>query len=328
MLKVSVLVCVYNGGQTIRACIESLLNQDFDPKQYEIVVVENGSTDDTTAIIEEYPVKLFHNTVRGLARARNFGIGKAEGEIIAMIDADCIADPQWLSELVKFYDDPEIGGVGGEIKDFVHEKRTPEEVFAAQSQPLKQFHGGDNEYLPRLAGANFSFRRSVLVELNGFNPQVPTGEDVDMSWRVQIDGKKKLAYAPKAIVFHHHRSTRTGLARQFRQYGFGEIMLDTMYGKQPGYPRTLGFQIRRISGQIMALGRYVVSMVIRRIRWWRGKATAYDLLVPELSFLIESNNILGKFEALVKSRLMTSPASILKDDPDAYVDRFFQSRKE
>ena len=90
---VSIIIGVYNGADTIAACLESLLSQNYPADAYDIIVVENGSTDSTTEIVERYPVRLYHNSIRGLAAARMFGIARSEAEIVAFTDADCIADP-------------------------------------------------------------------------------------------------------------------------------------------------------------------------------------------------------------------------------------------
>jgi glycosyltransferase involved in cell wall biosynthesis len=328
MLKVCALVCVYNGADTIGRCIESLLEQDYPKEFYEIIVVENGSTDKTTEIVEQYPVRLFHSPVRGLSPARNYGIAQTDADVIVFTDADCIAVPNWVSDLAKPFEDPKVGGVGGPIRDYVHPDRSFEEMFAEECKPLVTYISGENEFLPHLTGANCSYRRSMLNQIGNFNARLPTGEDIDIAWRIQLEAGGKIVYAPDAIIYHHHRSSREGLARQYRQYGFGEIMLDTIFGKYPGYPRTLGFQVRRILGQTAALPRYAVSTVIRQIRYKRGKATEYQAVAPRLWFLIESNNVRGKIEGILATRFMRDAQGILKKDPTEYVDRFFQAQKE
>lgn len=99
--SVSVVVPVYNGAETIAACIESLLKQDYPSDRYDIIIVENGSTDNTTEIVKRFPVRLFHSYDKGPAPARNMGLSVSSAEIVAYTDADCVAAPNWLSELVK-----------------------------------------------------------------------------------------------------------------------------------------------------------------------------------------------------------------------------------
>ena len=328
LYTVSIVVPVYNGAGTISACLESLLSQNYPAEAYDIIVVENGSTDNTTQAVEKYPVRLFHSERRGPASARNYGISKGEADIIAFTDADCIAHPNWLAELTRPYLDPQIGGVGGTILAHDHANPTDVEMFSREHSPLINFVSGEGEFLPHLYTANASYRRDLLIQVGGFNPKMITGEDVDLSWRVQLQTGARLGCAAEAIVYHLHRSTRIGLARQYRQYGFGEILLDTLYGHYPGYPRNRRYQVQRILGQLAALLRYTLSAVLRQARRATGRATAFEALVPRLWLMIESNNILGKCEALLATRFMQDAQPVLNMDAGVLVGRFFQSRKE
>ena len=313
--SVSIIVAVYNGARTIENCLKGLLSQDYPNDKFEILIVENGSTDDTTAIIERYPVKLLHSPVRGLARARNYGIERATGEIIAMTDADCIADPHWITALVETYKDPDVGGAGGPVEDFVHNNMNWAEQFATEARPLVNYISGSHEFLPHLVGANSSYRRSLLYDAGLYNPGIPTyyGEDIEFSWRFQIKTGKKLAYAPAAIINHHHRSTTSGLLKQYRNYGFGEIFLDTLFAKQPNYPRTLRYQSLRIGKQMAVLPKYLASAHIRYVRFLRGRISSYEAVRPLYSFMVESNNVIGKIDAIFQTGLMKDPSKILRD---------------
>jgi glycosyltransferase involved in cell wall biosynthesis len=326
--SVSIIIPVYNGADTIAACLESLLNQTYPADAYEVIVVENGSTDDTTTIVEKYLIRLFHSDQRGPAAARNLGLARSEADIVAFTDADCVADHNWLSELAKPYTDPEIGGVGGVILAYEHADRTIVELFSEEHSPLANFVSGENEFLPHLYTANASFRRSLLNKIGGFNPNLVTAEDVDLAWRIQLQTDVKLHFASEAIIYHHHRSTRTGLARQYRQYGFGEIVLDTMYGEYPGYPRSRWYQVRRILSQIAVLPRYALSAMLRQVRLATGRATHYEAAVPQLWFLIESSNIRGKLEGLIATRFMRDAQPALNMEAKFLITRFFPSCKD
>ena len=324
---VTVVVPVYNGAITIGNCLESLLAQTYPPDRYEIVVVENGSTDETTAVVERYPVRLLHNQVRGPAAARNRGIQASEADFIAFTDADCLVAPTWLAELLKPFQDLTIGAVGGDIQPYRHNNRTDVELFNDENSPWVNYLSGKHEFLPQIYTPNAIYRCSLLVAINGFNEQLLTGEDVEMSWRIQMETGTHFAYTPQAVVYHHHRSTRQGLSRQYRQYGFGEILLDTMFSRYPGYPRTLKTQLGRLVKQMMVLPRYVASGLLRRIRLVRGRVTPYEATTPWLWFLAESSNIQGKIEGLLATRFMTDATPALHIKPDIFIARMFPSRK-
>jgi GT2 family glycosyltransferase len=144
------------------------------------------------------------------------------------------------------------------------------------------FVSGENKFLPHLCGANASYRTHLLNQIGGFNAKMLTGEDIDVSWRIQLETGTRLHYAPEAIIYHHHRTTRTSLARLYRHYGFGEILLDTVYGTYQGYLRTRGFQVRRTLDQVGTLPRYILSAVIRQARLAVGRDTPYEAAVPLL----------------------------------------------
>ncbi len=322
---VSVVVPVYNGEKTIDACIESLLALDYPKQAYEIVIVENGSTDRTVEIIQRYPVRLLHSLLRGPAAARNLGIAHSTGEIIAFTDADCIADREWLTRLVEPYKQAETGGAGGAILAYQHSGRDVVEIFSELHSPLVNFSSGEGEFLPHLYTANASYRRSLLNRVNGFNARLIMAEDVDLAWRIQLQTGARLVYNAEAKVYHHHRSTRASLARQYRNYGYGEILLDTMYGDQPGYPRNRAFQVRRIAGQALALPRYCVSFVARSLRRIFGRASREDVEIPRIWFMIESRNILGKLEGITATRFMSDPRPAINAEPQILINRFWKS---
>lgn len=323
----SVVIGVYNGADQIGRCIESLLNQSYPSSAYDIIVVENGSTDRTSEVVSRYPVRLYNNPVRGLAPARNFGLARSDADIIATTDADCVAHPDWLANLARHYADPEVGGVGGQVMAYAHGERNLIEMFSDEFAPLVNFVSGDNEFLPFLVGANASFRRKLLNQIGGFNTRMLTGEDIDVSWRIQLETRARLAYAEDAIIYHHHRTTERGLARLYRHYGFSEILLDTLYRSYPNYPRDPRFQILRIIGQAAALPRYAASMLIRRLRLAVGRATPYEAIVPRLWLLIEWSNIMGKIHALRATNLMRSAEPILEMDRGELITQLFGAQR-
>ena len=98
-MLVSVIIPAYNEENTIESCLNSLLNQTIGKESYEVIVVDDGSTDSTSEIIKRYPVKLFRQGNSGPATARNLGAKNSSGEIILFTDADCVAEPNWIEEM-------------------------------------------------------------------------------------------------------------------------------------------------------------------------------------------------------------------------------------
>src|SRR5206468_5876731 len=109
--RISVVVCTYNGARTIRDCLDGL--QRLAYPDYEVIVVDDGSTDGTGAIAAQYDVRLIQTANRGLANARNTGLKAATGQIVAYLDDDASPDPHWLSYLAARFVSTSHAGVGG-----------------------------------------------------------------------------------------------------------------------------------------------------------------------------------------------------------------------
>jgi glycosyltransferase involved in cell wall biosynthesis len=196
-MKITVGIPCYNGSLYIGSAIMSILKQVRLPD--EILVVDDGSTDNSVQVISLYPVKLLqHNTNKGLAAARNTILEAARGDVIVFIDADVVADSNLLSALLKGYEDETIGGVGGQgievnvcsLADWWRKKH------ASQS------HGNRPKRVDFLYGLCMSFRTEVLRKIGGFNPMFRTNaEDIDVSLRVRKAGYY-LQYLPEAKVYH------------------------------------------------------------------------------------------------------------------------------
>jgi len=233
---ISVVVPVLNRERDIGRCLESLLALDYP--SFEIVVVDNGSTDGTQEVISRYPVRMVIEQKRGAYIARNTGLRMAAGEIIAFTDSDCIVEEDWLKTLVRNYIDQRVGGVGGHLLPF--KASTAVEQFLGFGT-LAIFHSSrkgtvrpdPHRFLSgALGSANMSYRLDVLKEVRGFDPDLAFfGGDYDLCWRVQRAGYKVI-YDPEAIVYHKLRSTVFSLIEQF--FSFGKY-LPLLLKRQPGH---------------------------------------------------------------------------------------------
>ena len=303
----SVVVPVRNGETTIGACIESLLAQRYPADRYEIIVVDNGSTDGTARVAGSFPVTLLRCETPGPSPTRNTGLRHSQAEIVAFTDADCVADPGWLLGLAPAFADEAVGAAGGAIESLQHPQRGFVELFAEDVRPLRNYRSGEGELLPFLMGANASYRRALLLAVGGWDEGLGTAEDIELAWRFQLKTRTRIAYCDDAVVYHHHRSTVKALARQYRFYGLGEVLLDSMFRTHPGYPRDARFYRQRLLRQLAALPRYVASGAIRAVRRVRGRASAYDAVRPWLLVVAEAANIAGKLEGLRLSRGLRDP---------------------
>ncbi|MEP6662626.1 MAG: glycosyltransferase [Verrucomicrobiota bacterium] len=220
--KVSVVVASYNGAKTLPACLDSL--KDLNYPDYEIILVDDGSTDATMQIASARPtVRYVHQRHSGLSVARNTGIAAATGEIIAFTDSDCRADEDWLYYLVGDLLNSKFAGIGG------HNFLPPEDSLVAaavQVSPGGPAHVMLNDRLAEhIPGCNMAFYKWALQEIDGFDATYrKAGDDVDVCWRLQQHGYK-LGFSPAGFVWHYRRSTVHGYLNQQRGYGEAEALL-------------------------------------------------------------------------------------------------------
>ncbi|HUK81413.1 MAG TPA: glycosyltransferase [Verrucomicrobiae bacterium] len=232
--KVSVVVASYNGGRTLPACLNSLTHLKYP--NYEIVLVDDGSTDDTARIAAQFPtVRTIHQRNMGLSAARNAGVAAAKGDIIAFTDSDCRADEDWLYYLVGDLLKTDAVAIGG------HNFPPPEDnwvagaVAAAPGGPAHVMLDDHNaEHIP---GCNMAFWKWALEEIDGFDPIYrAAGDDVDVCWRL-LQRDRRIAFSHSGFVWHYRRNTITAYLKQQRGYGVAEALLRY---KHPEYFNSLG----------------------------------------------------------------------------------------
>lgn len=219
--SVSVVVCTRNGAATIRRTLDALWRLDYP--EYEVIVVDDGSTDDTAALVAKHPVRLLRMTHGGLSRARNAGLASARGDVVAFVDDDAYPDPHWLRHLVVTLRGGGHVGVGG--PNFAPPDCGPVArcVAAAPGGPRPVLlTDTEAEHLP---GCNMAFVRARLVEAGGFDPRFhAAGDDVDVCWRMRERGWT-LGYSPAAVVWHYPRASVHAYWRQQQGYGRAEALL-------------------------------------------------------------------------------------------------------
>ncbi|NYZ78893.1 glycosyltransferase family 2 protein [Candidatus Micrarchaeota archaeon] len=238
---ISVVVPTHNRAERLMATLESLLKQKF--KNYEVIVVDDGSTDDTGKRVaalakKSNMLRYFKERQGGPAVARNLGIRKSKNEIVAFTDDDCLVPPDWLARLADAYGRfPEVAGVGGYLKP--RDDELKRSLFA-QLEWVEAVctYGVDME--EKISGeegvvggtANMSYRKSVLEEVGGFDENFPwaAGEDVDL--KIRIVGKgNKLLYTPVEVV-HNREYDLKGFLAQARTRGLGGAYFRAKYGRE------------------------------------------------------------------------------------------------
>ena len=257
---VSIVIPVYNRPLEIQECLASLLALDYPADKVEVIVVDDASRDHTAAVVRRFNVRLMiqpHN--RGQSAARNLGVGVARGEIIAFLDSDCIARPEWLRELVPYFQDSRVALVGGRVDVYYRQKQLDryEEVCSALNMGVEPVMGrGENSvfYVPT---CNMLVRKEAYQQVGGLDESLRVGEDVDLCWRLMAV-KHHLFYIPRGQVLHKHRNCfLPAFLRRF-DYGTSEAVL---YAR---FPRVA----KQFPWQPAGIGMILTGLAALATRFW------------------------------------------------------------
>ncbi len=219
---VSVIVCSYNGGQTLASCLDSLGKLNYP--EYEVILVDDGSIDDTSYIAAQFPwVRYIHQSNQGLSHARNTGAAAAKGEVFAYTDSDCMVDPDWLYYLMGTLVSGDYAGVGGPNVTPPAKNWIQACVAAAPGGPSHVLL--TDVVAEHIPGCNMAFYRWAFEAVGGFDTEYrKAGDDVDFCWRIQQAGWV-IAFSPTAIVWHYRRFTLRAFLKQQDGYGEAESLL-------------------------------------------------------------------------------------------------------
>ncbi|MGH3146372.1 MAG: glycosyltransferase [Rubrobacter sp.] len=219
--RASVVVCAYQAEETLQECLRSLM--DLSYPDYEVLVVDDGSTDATAELACAFPVRLLSERRLGISGARNLGLSHASGEVVAYIDADAQADEDWLTYLVVALETPGTAGAGGPNLPPPEDPPVAQCVARAPGGPIHVLL--DNEHAEHVPGCNMAFWRESLVEIGGFDPVYrAAGDDVDVCWKLQDLGYG-IRFHAAAIVWHHPRDRIMDFWRQQVGYGKAEALV-------------------------------------------------------------------------------------------------------
>lgn len=236
---VSIIVAVKNESKTIKSCIDSLLTLDYP--EYEIIIVDNNSTDNTLDILQTYgdKIQILKHSTPGPSSCRNLGVKYSKGAFIAFIDGDCIASPNWLKELMKGFDLQDfgnIGSVGGSQKSPENDTYIGKiiNLFFASVGFISDYVKSKSKGIIKVShnpSCNVIYKREVFDKLLlGFHENLWPGEDVEFDYRVVKQGYVIL-YNPEAVVYHYrHHDDFKGFFDMMAKYGEMQGRLVKMHG--------------------------------------------------------------------------------------------------
>lgn len=210
---VSVIVPVYNDPRHIKSCIEALLKQTYPRDCYEILVVDNGSSDTTREVIAKYPVTLLvEDQIQSSYAARNKGLAQARGEIIAFTDSDCTPAPHWITEGVRPILEHNADLVGGNVRFTYSPRPTGAEIYDSISN-MQMEQGIQKRQVAKTA--NLFARKRVFDIVGPFPSNLKSGGDVYWTRQATSAGHR-LVYAPAAEVAHPTRRLAELVKKQYR----------------------------------------------------------------------------------------------------------------
>ena len=203
-VSVSIIVAARDGEKTIGRCLEALARQAGSLDDSELIVVDDGSRDRTADIARDHgAIVVVQQTSLGPAAARNTGASRAQGMILLFIDADCNASPEWVSEMLRPFEDPAVCAVHGAYRS----RQSGRVAQFAQAEFDERYeHLARRESIDFMATHAAAIRQSVFDELGGFRIDMLGNEDVEMAFRLSERGHK-VVFAPRATVYHEHPST-------------------------------------------------------------------------------------------------------------------------
>lgn len=285
-MKVTVVIPAYNEAQYLAGCLACLDRQTLARSEFEVIVVDNGSTDATPEIARQAgsrvgaEVRLLILPKTSISAVRNFGAAQARGEVLAFLDADCVPDPDWLELGLRLA--PKAGVWGAHY-------RIPEDAtwvgrtwFDYQAKVV----GGPATFLP---GGDMFFWRKNFEAVGGFNETARTSEDVELCARVRAAGMPVLAMPELAVV---HLGTPRTLGRFYRQHRWHGQEVVRLFLRN--LPSTKNLPLVFLSGYTflmvwLVLAGFVTSLVTHSV--WLVVVPLILLLLP--SFLIAARKILA-----------------------------------
>jgi len=262
---VSVIVPVKDEERVVGRLLEALLRLDYPPEKREIVIVEDGSVDNTVEICREYvrrypdQIKLVHQpTSSGKPSALNCGLKHAKGEIVAVFDADSVPESDTLLKAVEHFEDPSVAAVQGRAcsinadvnmltKFISYEEAVRYETYIRGKDVL-------NLFVP-LTGSCYFVRRSVLLDVNGWD-DASLSEDMDVALKLTKEGFC-IRYAPEIRYWQENPVNLAQLIKQRIRWFRGEMEIAIKYGKLVTKPNR-----RNVDAEMTLIGPYLFILCL------------------------------------------------------------------
>jgi len=294
-MNASVIIPVRNGAGCILNCLRAVYYQEFDG-EFEVIVVDDGSTDNTAALVSgKFPKALFlRQKPLGPAAARNNGAKRARNEIIVFTDADCVPSRNWLKEMLEPFSNSDVAGVQGAYT-------------SRQQETIAQFTQMETEYryekmksstnIDWVGSYSAAYRKSVFLELGGFERSFTkaSGEDPDLSYSLQEAGYI-LVFAPRALIAHTHPTSLYSYLRKKFQHAHWRILL---YKRHSDKAVSDSYTPQLLKAQIAFLGLFLLFSALSLISEgvvffaWLSLVLLLSAMIPFVLFALKRGFFMG-----------------------------------
>lgn len=213
LFGVSIIVTTFNSESTINECLKSILELDYPKHLLEVIVVDGGSTDATIERVKAQPVKLVYSQLNPPA-AYNLVLKNVENEVIGLIDSDAKVEKDWLRKLVRHLINSEVAGASGIVETWNRESLVPRTIGYELNYRYQRLP----KTVGRVATMNLLLKKKIIMEIGGFDEDLPTQYDTDIGARLVEEGYR-IAFDSEAKCYHFHRPTLSKFFKQQYKYG-------------------------------------------------------------------------------------------------------------
>jgi glycosyltransferase involved in cell wall biosynthesis len=288
--RLSVVILTYNSADTIGECLDSLASQRY--QDFDVIVVDDDSKDETLAIVSEYSARMKITVVRNgahnIPRGRNIGINSAQSDIVAFLDSDDCATPDWTQVIVDtFREHPETALIGGLLAPGY--RTDVARAISLNDYAIRRLFPSD---LLHFSGGNSALNIKMLQGVR-YNEDFKFGEDLELAARVTESGVKR--YVPEMIVQIHSRTTFGQYARQMYRYGFMKVWVSFA---------AKSFRLLDVVPLALLLGGVGASLAL--LTWW-------PLLLNIPFALAEAVFVVCYQRCPARIALLTFPAWLVKN---------------
>jgi glycosyltransferase involved in cell wall biosynthesis len=244
--ELTVVICTRNRAEYLRKAIKSICDQDLSPGRFELLIVDNGSVDNTRSMIESEfndvdNLKYIYEPIPGLSQARNTGLKHAKGKYVSYLDDDAVASPKWIRSMLETFSSvkPTPGCIGGKI-DLIWETARPAWISDKMTRPLGYVYWSDQPIILNdkqwIGGGNIAFPKEVLESLGGFTTNLGrkgnkllANEEIILINKLKADGYI-CYYHPDVMIYHYVSPDRVNKRWFYKRYYWqgvsNAVMLD------------------------------------------------------------------------------------------------------